>query len=288
MMRSARFAGAMCTVYVCALLCVGPALATPIYQAVSAHTSDPCYTAGYVEVYNNGVDYGLNYGKAKIEWHYWYDNASEYWYYAYKVYNNEAGIPADKTDDYHFGHIYGQTSKGSLVYNPINSFDIQFAVDVEIDAYGNQDEVFVLSTNAGGLASDGSGGSPWDDNIDYQYIGATGSWIATGVDWSATRGGAGTLTITPTLWGKGSSPEYNGDTSTFDSGGYQYFQIASTWGPGVISSNVSNGLVSSNAIVVGEVYGPAVEPIPEPATCLIVGFGIVCLSSYRRRRGEMG
>jgi len=251
-----------------------PAIGVPyISLAVGQTKSD--YNTGYAEVFKSDDGCGLEYGKAKIEWHYWYDDTSEYYYYTYRVYNNEVGTPEDPSDDYHFGHILGDKSQGKLSYDPINSFDVQFGIDIE---YGDGSAIVATSTNAGGYTADSTGGDPWDENVDWTYIIAEDKWIATGIDWSATRGGPGTQTITPMLWDKGL--QYDGDSSTSDTGSYQYFQIASIYHPGLVTTHVSNGVHSTNEIL-GDIYGPAV--IPEPASCLILGLGSFWL--LRRRRG---
>ena len=76
------------------------AMDPPSYMPVDSGYSN--FHAGYVEVFNSSL--GISYGKAKIEWNYWYNSTNEYWYYAYKICNNEGGNANDRTDDYHFGH----------------------------------------------------------------------------------------------------------------------------------------------------------------------------------------
>src|SRR3989339_1157239 len=261
-------------VFVLSFVGAASAVSVPSYMPVSDSYSN--YATGSAEVYNNGGSYGLNYGKAKIEWSYWFDSTSNYWYYAYKVYNNEAGTSNDRTDDYHFGHVYD-----SGTYTPINSFDIVLPVQILGEATTTTD-LFVVSSGAGSSA----GGGAWNPLIPQLWTGS--EWVMTGVDWSATRGGATGMPIDPTQWDyqKISGNNYAwvqtdaGDTSRGDSGSYQYFEIASTLAPGLVTAHISNGLVSSN-VMIGDVYGPGV--VPEPATCFLLGLGFLGLTSYRRR-----
>ncbi|MDO8302740.1 MAG: PEP-CTERM sorting domain-containing protein [Sedimentisphaerales bacterium] len=234
-------------------------LATPTYLAVPTGTAQQ-HTTGYADVYNSTQ--GLNYGKAKIEWHAWYDSSSQYWYYAYKVYNNEAGVTNDRTDDYHFGHVYD-----SGTFASINTFDIDLPVQIPGE-YGTSNNLYVLSTSAGSS----QGGNAWGPLVDQVFAG--GQWGMTGVDWSATRGGG--LTIDPTQWdnvttgpsgGRGWHIIDAGDTSRTS----QYFEIASKWAPGLVAGHVSTGNVSSNTTAFGNIYGPAI--VPEPATLAILALG---------------
>lgn len=238
--------------------------ATPTYMAVPSGTTMG-HTTGYADVYNSTQ--GLNYGKAKIEWHYWYDSGSQYWYYAYKVYNNEAGVANDCTDDYHYGHVYD-----TATYDVINSFDIDFPSQIPGE-YGTSDNLYVLSTSAG---SSKVGGNAWGPLVDGLWNG--NQWVMTGVDWSATRGGG--LTIDPTKWDYAKHGNqwtwdklYSGDTSRprIDESG-QYFEIASKLAPGLITGHVSTGLISSNTTAYGDIWGPAVI-VPEPATLAILALG---------------
>lgn len=230
------------------------------------------YHTGYQEVYNSTE--GTNYGKAKIEWNYWFNSENSYWYYAYKVYNNESGTPGNRTDDYHFGHIYNSDN-----YDPVIGFDLDFPVQIpKITG----DELVVASTLAGST----SGTTAWDSLANEVWDGA--KWVTTGVNWSTTAGDEQALKPTQWAWEKiGSTYNwvqiYAGDTSRTDAGGYQYFEIASKWAPGPISAHISNDLVTSDTTAFGSIYGPAV--VPEPATCLILGFGcgFVFLSSRRRK-----
>jgi hypothetical protein len=258
------------------LVCVTSAFAVPTYMTLSAGSASDDYAWGTAEVYNNGGSYGLNYGKAQIEWHYWSTtvDSKKYWYYTYRIYNNEAGTANDRTDDYHYGHVYDTST-----YVPINSFAIVPQADLPVAA---EEDIVVTSA----LAGSSKGGGAWNPLVVMGYNGT--DWILTDVDWSATRGGATGQTIDPTKWDYITSGQnkntwqklYSGDTSRTDSGS-QYFQIASIFAPDIVTAQVSNGLVSSNTTINGVVYGPGV--VPEPATCLLLGLGFFGLSSYRRR-----
>jgi hypothetical protein len=222
----------------------------PGYLPVQSSYSD--YHSGYQEVYNSVQ--GSNYGKAKIEWSYWNDSSSDYWYYAYKICDNESGAANDRTDDYHFGHVYN-----SGTASPITSFDLEFGTQIAKVS----DQLLVSSTMAGSSA----GGAAWD-----AITKGTDSAI-TGVQWSTLGPG-----IQPTQWywqrvsGKFVWVEtYSGDTSRIDSLNNQYFEIASKYAPGIINAYVSNGLITTDTSAFGNVYGPSV--VPEPATMAILAMG---------------
>jgi len=248
--------------------------ALPSYTSLSVGATKSDYTTGYAEVYCPDAGFGLDYGKAKIEWHYWYET-SGYWYYTYKVYNNKVGAPDDRTDDYHYGHVYDSGST-----EPINTFDVVFGVDIP-NVTG--EELVVTSS----LAGSNAGGEPWGDLTEQRYDSVTGQWYFTGVDWNAARGvtPGNDMPIEPTQWdlkGQTWSMTYAGDTSRSDSGSCQYFQFASTWMPGVVDGYVSNGLHTADALAYGEVYGPTT--VPEPATCLLLGLGALRLITARRKQ----
>jgi hypothetical protein len=213
-------------------------------------------------------------------------------YYSYKIYNNQAGVAGDRSDDYHFGFTNPPETKTthSMNFMPINQFDLNLNMAVELDEFNNQNVLFVTSTNAGGL-SGGVGGDAWDNNIDLTYDMVLGTWAVTGTDWSATRGGPGTVTIDPTLWDykKISGNTYgwaliaDGGTSTDDQGGFQFFQIASTWAPGWITGGLSVGTAdgTGSASVMGPSFAPTI--IPEPATAMILSIGALFVAVRRRR-----
>jgi hypothetical protein len=224
------------------------------------------YHTGSAEVYNSTE--GLNYGKAKVNWNYWYNSSNDYWYYAYSLCNNESGVANDRTDDYHFGTVYNGGSA-----NPINAFTISLPVQVPVIT-GN--ELLVVSTFAGSS----TGISAWDPLINESSIG--GNVVMTGVEWFGSD-----QSIAPTQWNWTEVgpiwkwiEDYAGDTSRNDFNG-QYFEIASKFAPGLVVASVSNSTVSSDTTASGSIYGP----VPEPATVALLGFGFLAMSmsSYRRK-----
>jgi hypothetical protein len=256
-MKKTGLRAATVGMFVVVLLVSPLALAAPIYQTVLPGRTG--YQTGSVEVWS--ASQGTNYGKAKIEWFTWYDTPSGYYYYAYKIYNNEAGLANDRSDDYHFGHVYD-----SGTYLPINEFAL---------SWGSAPQMPTSAVTILGSAASSSGGNPWGGHVDVIVIPAP---IATGIDWSTTQG-AGAQTIAPAQWDKQGSKWYliyAGDTSTGDTGAYTYFEIASTYAPGNITASVSNSLYWAS----GTVMGPAI--VPEPASCIVLGLGFAGL--LRRRR----
>jgi hypothetical protein len=232
------------------------------------------------EVYNSAQT--DSYGKAKIESSYWFNSANNYWYYAYKVYNNEVagGTPYLRSNDYHFGHVY------DLGYTPINLFDI--ALPIEIPRITGEE--LVVTTRAPDLiagervstySGSSSGGGGWGGIAKFRIDMATGKEYFVAVDWSQTLGDVTASPINPTQWDYPTTgpnkntwvKTYSGDTSRVDSGSYEYFQIASKLAPGLVAGHVTTGLISSNFTVSGgEIWGPAVI-VPEPATIAILALG---------------
>ncbi|MDD5458466.1 MAG: PEP-CTERM sorting domain-containing protein [Phycisphaerae bacterium] len=258
---------------------VPSAFAVPTYMSVSSGYDD--YTTGSAIVYNSGKT--TDYGTAKIEWHSWSSmvDGTKYWYYAYKVYNNEVagGSPDPRSNDYHYGHTYVYSTQAPSFASQ-NSFDLVFGIDIPGD-YQTTADLYVVSTNAG---SSKSGSSPWLGQITQTWLGGD-DWVMTGIDWSATGGGGNT--IDPTQWNKkGGSWNlyYAGDTSKDDSIG-QYFEIASTWEPGkILSANITDGFTPTNTVLSGEVWGPKVAPVPEPATIAIFAIGMFGIVLRRRHK----
>ena len=222
--------------------------------------------SGSVEVYDTTE--GLDYGMARIDYHWWFDEPSGYWHYAYQIFNNDYyNTPTDRTDDYHFGYIYDTDATP----DKINKFDVVF------DPASGIDDLLILDTMAGSTA----GGGGWAHSIGYNIF----TEVYTGLDWIVS-GSTGTQ-IGPAVWDydriKGTWYWINdaaGDRSTQDGdiNGGQYFEIASKWAPGWCSTAVTAG-VSSQAG--GMVIGPSV--IPEPASCLILGIGAGCITLFRKK-----
>ncbi len=249
-----------CTTYVFALV--------PVYRPKPA---TGIYT-GYAEIDNPSAP---TYGQVKIEYNYWLDpEGSGYWIYSYKIYNNDVA-------NYHFSWNTGTAPNYNLnqsltAYNTIN----KFSINLDPDGNGKgPDDLHVLDT----LAKASTGGGPWGHSADL---------FNKGVDWTVSMGTNTPKPIEPARrrWEKISGNNYGwvnyyaGDTSTGDGPGTQYFQIASRWLPGLCKASVVAGTTAtaySNSLAVDGIYGPVVAP--EPATCLILGFGAISLLSYRRR-----
>lgn len=227
-------------------------------------------TTGYVEVYDPVQ--GIEYGKARIQYSYWRDEPSQYWYYAYQIFNNEFfGTPANLDDDYHFGWLKLTTSDPN-VYDTINKFSVN--LDPDNDGKGPSDLV-ILDTQAGSSA----GGGPWGHSPDPNNR---------GVDWTVSLGSGTPLTIAPTrheykrVSGKWNWYFYaDGQTSRNDATG-QYFEIASKWAPGLTRTAIT-AYVDRQAA--GYVMGPVV---PEPSSLIslitISGFGGLAMLRRRRNR----
>lgn len=222
--------------------------------------------SGYVEVYDTAR--GLNYGKARIEYRWWLDQPSGYWHYAYQVFNNDYfGTPANKDDDYHFGYVY---DSDVTLPDSINKFDVVFNPASGIN------DLLVLDTAAGST----KGGGGWAHSPGFNVL--TGLW--TSMDWTVT--GSNGMQIEPARWDYDKVGKNNvwvrdsaGHRSTKDGdGSSQYFEIASRWAPGWITSSVVTGALAQAG---GSVIGPSVAPIPEPATCMILGLG--CIALFRKR-----
>jgi len=273
--RFVRLLGAA-TVFLCML---APVFATPTYQIVADHTSDPTYGTGVAVIDNSG---NPDLGTVGIEYHYW--KSGDYWYYSYRIINNTidswGGGEAEPPEDYHFGW---NINDGVDSYYTINKFDVKLHVWYDgFFWHGPADLYFT------GSAGSSAGGDPWgySDNPLYNAD----------VDYTVSLGSGTPLPIAPTRWewikGHGKTPGhweiYPGDNSTDDSSS-QYFQIASTWEPdwcetsAVIDLGTSQLIASSDNKLIDGVMGPMTNPIPEPASCLMLGFGALYLS-FRRRR----
>jgi hypothetical protein len=242
------------------MACTSVLAVAPTYMPVSSANTN--FHTGYQDVYSSAE--GTSYGKAKIEWSYWHNSSDNYWYYAYKLDNAESGTPNNRSDDYHFGHVYN-----SGTANGITSFNLDLGSKIQ-NITGS--ELLVISS----LAGSSTGGNSWNYTVNELDS------AITGVNWSAGSGAA----IQPTQWAwtkVGSNfkwvLDYSGDTSRNDSSG-QYFEIASTWAPGIINAYVSDGSVSTDVAAYGNVYGPA--QTPEPATIAILGLGAVAM--LRRKK----
>jgi hypothetical protein len=255
-MKVCVYTGALSFFWV--LSCAVTAYADDTYVPVSSSLSQ--FHSGYEDVYNSSQ--GIAYGKAEIQWNYWYNPSEDNWSYAYKVYNNQAGAPNDRTDDYHFGTFYNSGSA-----NAITSFGLNFKTDITTDL------ISVTSTMAGSSEA----GAAWGSNF---KIGSSCTTLA----WS-TLPGSGSIAPTQWDWEKVGSTfkwvqNYAGDTSNDDSSG-NYFEFTSKWAPGLISGYVYDGSVYSDSVALGNIYGPAF--VPEPLSLSLVGIGI-CLVLRRRNR----
>jgi len=218
-------------------------------------------------LYEQGGD--TSWGGVRIDYWYWQDGEGD-WHYAYQVINNyDGGTPNDPTDDYHFGWRYvpGIVEDPDL-YLGIRLFSVS-GLDI-LAGYGPPDLA------APGSAGSSAGGDPWTATIDPAN---------TGIDWVNQTGAE----INPTRWlwknkGGGTWEIYTGDNSTADGPGTQYFQLTSSWGPGMVDGTVlAEGFISgvyTELLAEGDIVGPA--QIPEPSTCLLLGFAALSLLSGRR------
>jgi len=262
-------------IFVLALLLAGIASSNAVvYQPVPGGA-----TSGYVNVYD--LNWGVEYGYARIAYWYWRDQATSYWHYAYRVYNNDFfGTPTDLTDDYHFGWLkptdLGKKdyTPGTLDYDTIHKFAVN--LDPDGNGYGPPD-LLILDTQAGSSAASG----PWGHSPDPSKK---------GVDWTVSMGSGTPLPIAPTLhqWKKVSGDYQwtfyaDGQTSRADDTGAQYFEIASIWAPGLTTASISAGVSGVGA---GLVMGPVEVVIPEPSSLmtLLMGSGLGGLAVLRRRR----
>jgi len=260
-------------IFVLALLLAGIASSDAVeYQPVPGGAA-----TGYVNVYD--PDWGVEYGYARIAYWYWRDQATSYWHYAYRVYNNDFfGTPTNLNDDYHFGWLKPASPPNPytptiLDYDTIHKFAVN--LDPDNNGFGPPDLV-ILDKQAGSSA----GGGPWGWSPDPSKKGA---------DWTVSLGSGGPLSIAPTLheWKKISGTWQwtfytDGKTSRADGTGAQYFEIASIWAPGLTTASISAGVSSVGA---GLVMGPVEVVIPEPSSlmALLMGSGFGGLAFLRRR-----
>lgn len=258
-----RFLSAcLCTI---ALLYAGiiPSSAEPIYQPIPTGAQ-----WGFTEVYD--PTQGIEYGKARIDYWYWHDQATNYWHYSYQISNNDyLNTPSNLDDDYHFGWLRVEGSSPTT-YDTINKFSID--LDPDNDNFGPPD-LAILDTQAGSSAGGGSwGGSPDPGNI--------------GVDWTVSLGSGTPLPIAPTrhewkrISGKWQWVLYaDGQTSRNDATG-QYFHIASKWQPGLTTAAIT-AYVDRQAA--GYVMAPVV-PEPSSLISLLTASSLGGLAILRRRR----
>ena len=254
----------------CAFLCLSitPVFAALDYQAVPGGAS-----SGSVDVYDPGM--GAEYGYARLNYWYWQDVDSD-WHYSYQIINN-----GDRISDssIHFGYTYiPGLYEDTNNYDTIHSFSID--LDPDGDVLGPSDlvvgDTYARSTAAGG---GGWGHSPDPGNA--------------GVDWSVSLQcddplQPDPLPIAPSRWefidNGGTKNDYwvdiAGDNSTDDSI-TEYFHLASAWGPELRLATVVAGVGSEAS---GMVMAPGTAPIPEPATCVLLGLGSLIVAA--RKRGQ--
>ncbi len=234
---------------------------------------NPTYGTGFVEIDNPGSQ---EYGKVGIEYHYWRDD-NAYWHYSYQLLNDYHGT-ADNSDDYHFS--WDQGGGDPDVYDLVNKFSLNLKSSFDGMFWHGPDDLYLLDTSAGSSA----GGDPWGSSADL---------FNAGVDWTVSLGGGTPLQIEPAryLWKKvGGTWQWvkysDGDTSTDDSSS-QYFQIASSWAPGLVKASVVAGFSmtaysNDGAGYTDYVMAPVV--VPEPASILMLGFSVWYMFGYRHRK----
>ena len=240
--------------------------AIPVYQPVPVDAN-----SGNVVIYD--IAETTTYGTAKIDYHYWYDETTSYWHYAYQIFNNDllgdntSSNPDTRLDDYHLGHTQGTYN---ATPDSINKFGITLDVTDGVDDLA-----------AVGFGGSTRGGTGWAPSAGYDVL--EDLWL--GMDWTVT-GSAG-MQIQPAQWSyariKGTwtwTPEDAGDASLDDSTG-QYFELASLWGPDWVSASV---VTSWGSQASGDVIGPGTAPIPEPASCVLLALGAIGLFSKRNKK----
>lgn len=213
---------------------------------------------------------GVEYGKARIDYTNWLDEPSGYWYYAYRIFNNDPGTPSNLDDDYHFGWLKNPVSGSETTYDSINKFSLN--LDPDGDGSGPGD-LEILDAQGGSSA----GGGAWGHSPDPGNR---------GVDWAVSLGSGTPLQIAPTrhqwkrVGGKWNWYFYaDGDTSRNDAMG-QYFQVASRWAPGPTMAALAAGVDKQAG---GLVMGPVV-PEPSSLVGLLTASGLAGVSVLRRRR----
>jgi len=231
---------------------------------------NPDYGWGVAEISSPSYP---DYGDIGIEYHYWKDQTYGYWYYSYKILNDGTG-PGDA---YHFGWDIDNDSKnGNKIFDEVDEFAIMLDFYQDGSGYWHgPDDLYVT-----GDGTSTAGGDPWGHQTWSQYNHE--------MEWSTTRSSGTAYGLEPSRWyQQGQSTIFtNGDTTTDDGGGYDYFQLVSSWGPDWVEAQAVAGSAvaySQNFTEGGDgVMGPA--EIPEPATFLLFGLGVLGIKLYKRRR----